>query len=243
MDSLKKEVRKLLKNNYSFATIRQRMRKRGYSDRIINKAIEQAIEKSPLIPILTYVVIIAIIIVSIIIVIQEMPNHNLVITKDGVSTINIEGYSNMKAYRMVFQQYTGPEGSFAFDVRGFAFGKPFHWYNFSLTRELTPNNGISEIYMFETFENRKPYVYIFLDSDWKRDVKGTTLIIYGKNHSIKQPFDFSENRIVADGIYLNKIQDRTERFDTPVITEKIFVGNVTGLEKEDLKQGILFMLV
>ncbi|MCK4797691.1 MAG: hypothetical protein KAT05_09930, partial [Spirochaetes bacterium] len=47
--------------------------------------------------------------------------------------------------------------------------------------------GVIEGYMVETFENGTPYVYIYLDEDWKKQV-GDTNIILGKDDTPNQNY-------------------------------------------------------
>ena len=92
--------------------------------------------------------------------------------------------------------------------------------------EMDPKDGVIEGYMVETFENEMPYVYIYLDEDWRKKV-GDTNIIWGLNLDKIQKYKWSK---LGDGIYMNKIMDDINRFNMPNINSResgVFVGDFT----------------
>lgn len=92
--------------------------------------------------------------------------------------------------------------------------------------EMDPKDGVVEGYMVETFENKTPYVYIYLDEDWRKKV-GDTNIIWGLDLDKIQKYKWSK---VGDGIYMNKILDDINRFNMSDISYRksgVFVGDFT----------------
>ena len=102
---------------------------------------------------------------------------------------------------------------------------------------MMPGDGIIQGYIAEIFENETPYVYIYLDEDWRKLV-GETHIIWGKEYQFIQKFEWTK---VGTGIYMNKIKDDIERFSTDDPDKResgIFVGDFNSLddvEKTDAK--------
>ena len=104
----------------------------------------------------------------------------------------------------------------------------------SIGFDMDPTNGVIEGYMVETFITGTPYVYIYLDEDWRKKV-GDTNIIWGKDLQYMQEFKWSK---VGNGIYMNKIEDDITRFDEIDINSResgIYVGDFT---LEDTKTGV-----
>lgn len=104
----------------------------------------------------------------------------------------------------------------------------------SIGFDMDPTNGVIEGYMVETFVNGTPHVYIYLDEDWRKKV-GDTNIIWGKDLQYIQEFKWSK---VADGVYMNKIEDDITRFDEIDINSResgIYVGDFT---LEDTNTGV-----
>ena len=117
---------------------------------------------------------------------------------------------------------------------GERFSKAYYTYDdngdlevlMTIDNDLDPNDGVIQGYIVENFENKTPYAYIYLDDDWKKQI-GETNIIWGKDLNITKKFEWIE---VADGIYMNRIEDDKERFDVLDINNResgIFVGDFT----------------
>ena len=118
--------------------------------------------------------------------------------------------------------------------KGVRFSKAHHkWHEdgtfellMEIGHEMEPNDGVIQGYMVETFENKTPYVYIYLDEDWRKQV-GETHIIWGLNLDKIQKFKWSK---IGDGIYMNKIMDDINRFNLVDISFResgVFVGDFT----------------
>ena len=105
---------------------------------------------------------------------------------------------------------------------------------------MNPNYGVVEGYMVETFENGTPYVYIYLDEDWRKQV-GDTNIIWGKDLQFIQKY---KQINVGKGIYMNKIKDDKERFpeELKLRTSGVFVEDIT-LEDTKTNSGSWTMIM
>ena len=73
---------------------------------------------------------------------------------------------------------------------------------------MDPEDGVIEGFMIEKIENDKPLVYIFLDEDWKKQVKDTK-ILWGNSWAFNKSFEFKS---IEKGIYLEVIEDDRSRF-------------------------------
>ena len=159
---------------------------------------------------------------------------------DGKFIIPIERLTDGKAYTDPTEdvQYRDGDIETSFPLMGIykgeTFSKAHHiWHEdgtydllMEIGHEIDPKDGVIEGYMVETFENEKPYVYIYLDEDWKKQV-GDTNIIWGLDLDNIQEFKWSE---VGDGIYMNKIMDDINRFNMDDISYResgVFVGDLT----------------
>ena len=159
---------------------------------------------------------------------------------DGKFIIPIERLTDGKAYTDPTEdvQYRGEGSMTSFSLSGIykgeRFSKAHHiWHEdgtyellMEIGHEMDTKDGVIQGYMVETFENEKPYVYIYLDEDWKQQV-GDTNIIWGLDLDNIQEFKWSE---VGDGIYMNKIMDDINRFNMDDISYResgIFVGDIT----------------
>lgn len=114
-----------------------------------------------------------------------------------------------------------------------------------ITPNLDPWNGIIEGYM--TFKINKTkeelLVNIFLDRDWKNNVKGTTNIIWGKEFQNIKEFGFNE---ISPGIYMDTIVDKDAyRFEVGYEGPDTNVA-VTNATLEDVKadrtEGIIVIM-
>jgi hypothetical protein len=79
-----------------------------------------------------------------------------------------------------------------------------------ISPSMIPGDGIMEGFVMARIENDAPYLYIFLDSDWKSAIPNTG-VYWGKRYQNKSPFDFSKE--VSPGVYLNRIPDDPARFE------------------------------
>ena len=112
----------------------------------------------------------------------------------------------------------------------------------AITSQMNPKNGVIEGYMVENFENKTPYVYIYLDEDWRKKVKFTN-IIWGKDLQFIKKFEWKK---VGDGVYLTKIEDDSKRFpeDFTKRTSAVFVGDITLDDtKKDMGAFTLMKLI
>lgn len=93
-------------------------------------------------------------------------------------------------------------------------------------------DNIPDIFIFEKLENNEPYVYIFVDEDWKNQIKETN-IIYGSKYQNIKKFTYTE---LEKGIYYEKIKDDIERFSDnyKIHYSGILVGKIT---KEDIEKN------
>ena len=159
---------------------------------------------------------------------------------DGNFIIPIKRLTDGKAYTDPTEdvQYRDGEIKTSFSLKGIYKGETFSkaYYKrqedgtqkllMNIGHEMNPKDGVIEGYVVETFEGENPYVYIYLDEDWKKKV-GDTNIIWGLNLDNIQKFEWSE---VGDGIYMNKIMDDINRFNMDDIRFResgVFVGDLT----------------
>ncbi|MCK5660467.1 MAG: hypothetical protein KAH86_03840 [Methanosarcinales archaeon] len=158
---------------------------------------------------------------------------------DGNFIIPLRRLTDGKAYTDPTEdvQYRDGDIKTSFSLSGIYKGETFskahlEWKDgtpnllMEIAHEMNPKDGVIEGYMVETFEDGDPYVYIYLDEDWKKQV-GDTNIILGLNLDIIQKFEWSE---VGDGIYMNKIMDDINRFNMDDIRFResgVFVGDLT----------------
>ncbi|MBI2139480.1 hypothetical protein HYU14_01040 [Candidatus Woesearchaeota archaeon] len=79
-----------------------------------------------------------------------------------------------------------------------------------ISPQMKPYDGIIEGFMVEKVIDEKPYVYIFLDEDWRKSVFNTT-VFWGKFHQSDKEFNFSFE--ASKGIYMDWVEDDMERFE------------------------------
>ena len=91
---------------------------------------------------------------------------------------------------------------------------------------MNPQNDIIEGFIVENIEEGIPIVFIFLDQDWRNEVNHTK-IFWGKSYQNKKDFNFSNE--ISNGVYLDIIQDDTERFENSFALHSggIMVGDIT----------------
>jgi len=139
-------------------------------------------------------------------------------TKGAEKEIDVEKATQGQSYfnRDVGQQYETETIGTAFDSEGWYKGNYFkreyienNKIIMSIGNEIKPNDGIIDGFVMERIENNIPYLYIFLDEDWKNQVENT-YIYWGKTYQNKKIFDFS--LIASKGIYVNKVKDDENRF-------------------------------
>ncbi len=101
-----------------------------------------------------------------------------------------------------------------------------------VTRNLIPNDGILQGIIVERFEDGKPFAYIFLDEDWRKEFGDDIHIAWGDDFQNFRLFKFNQ---IAQGVYMDKVEDTIERVDAgefipPNVTIPrpggIIVGNI-----------------
>lgn len=132
--------------------------------------------------------------------------------------------------------------------KGNSFSKTYYGFDsdknsivlMAIRKQMEPKNGVVEGYMVETFENGTPYVYIYLDEDWRKQIDDTN-IIWGKDLQFIQKFEWIN---VGKGIYMNKIKDDIKRFpeELKLRTSGVFVGDIT-LEDTKTNTGSWTMIM
>ncbi|MEK6808949.1 MAG: hypothetical protein AABY14_04640, partial [Nanoarchaeota archaeon] len=113
-------------------------------------------------------------------------------------------------------QYNDKEISTAFTYNGFYNGEYFdrEFINgdgkilMRISKDMKPNDGVIDGFIIEKILDKKPFVYVFVDEDWKKSL-GRTYIWYGKNYEHKKIFSFKE---ISEGIYMDSFEDDSERF-------------------------------
>ena len=167
-------------------------------------------------------------------------NNQAIQFDDDKFIIPIERLTDDKAYTDSSEDVQYREGGIetSFPLMGIykgdGFSKAHHkWHEdgtfellMEIGHEMEPNDGVIQGYMVETFENKTPYVYIYLDEDWRKKV-GDTNIIWGLNLDQIQKYKWSK---IGDGIYMNKIMDDINRFNLADISFResgVFVGDFT----------------
>lgn len=169
-----------------------------------------------------------------------LSNDRAIQYDDDTFIIPIERLTDDKAYTDPTEdvQYREDGVKTSFPIMGIYKGVRFskahyEWHEdgtydllMEIGHEMDPKDGVIQGYMVETFENKTPYVYVYLDEDWKKQVKDTN-IIWGLNYDIIQKFKWTK---VGDGIYMNKIKDDINRFNISNINSRkngIIVGDLT----------------
>jgi len=103
-----------------------------------------------------------------------------------------------------------------------------------ITNEMVPSDGIIEGYLIEKIEDKKPRIYIFLDSDWKNALPSTK-IHWGKFYQNEKEFTFDNE--ISKGIYLNIIDDDENRFQNKLALH--YGGVYVGILKDDKTSTVI----
>lgn len=114
------------------------------------------------------------------------------------------------------QQYRDGNIKTAFDYEGWYKGDYFRrdYYEngkkvMSINSKMKPNDGVIEGFILQKIEDDAPYLYIFLDEDWKNEIPNTK-VHWGFMYRNELKFTFNS---VSKGIYMMKIEDDEDRFD------------------------------
>lgn len=101
-----------------------------------------------------------------------------------------------------------------------------------IAAEMNPNDGIIEGIVVARFEKNRFVFYVFVDEDWRKQLKFTNIISGNKLDEIsslqQQEFDFSS---LQNGVYINKIAGNLNWYNQNPSTGGIIVGEIT---KEDV---------
>ncbi len=110
------------------------------------------------------------------------------------------------------------------------------------TSELNPNNNVIEGFIIERIIDDNPVAFIFVDKDWKQQMKKTN-IFWGADYENYKEFDFEE---ISNGIYYTKINDDKSRFSNNYMESKggIIVGDISESEvlAEEVDDAIIIRL-
>jgi hypothetical protein len=94
-----------------------------------------------------------------------------------------------------------------------------------ITDSLDPNNGVIESWMTFNIRNDDLHVNIFLDRDWREQVKGTTNIMWGEEWDNMQEFGWDS---ISPGVYMDEISFPAEDyFGKPYSGINLMVSNAT----------------
>jgi len=106
------------------------------------------------------------------------------------------------------------------------------------SKNIVPNNGVPEIYVMERIINDKPMIYIFVDNDWKSQIKDTN-ILWGAQFQNFKEFEFSK---LGDGIYLDYVEDDAARFKNNFKIHRggVIIGQITAIDDAADKISIRF---
>ena len=164
-------------------------------------------------------------------------------TKGSEKEINVEKATDGQSHfdRDMGQQYETETIGTAFDLEGWYKGNYFkreymedNRVTIRISNEMQPNDGVIEGFVMEKIENNIPYLYIFLDEDWKNNVENTN-IYWGRSYQNKKIFDFSSQ--ISAGIYMNKVKDDENRFQN---NYGLHIGGVyAGDLRDDDKSTII----
>ena len=168
------------------------------------------------------------------------------IEKDGKIMLNIDVITNGTGFiDLIGQQIRTEDVSTVFTLEGYYIGNylkdEFIDENgktlMRIGSSMDPEDGVIEGFMIEKIENDKPLVYIFLDEDWKKQVKDTK-ILWGNSWAFNKSFEFKS---IEKGIYLEVIEDDRSRFskDYGMSFYGVIVGDIT---QEDTENKTLIML-
>ena len=148
----------------------------------------------------------------------------------GVKEINVDKVTMGESYiSSVGQYYDNFEIATGFDYNGWYKGNYFerdYLENgkkiMSIHPEMNPNDGVIEGFVLERIEGGVPYLYIFLDDDWRNKVNNTKVYVL-QNESV---FEF--NNPISQGIYFTKLKDDPRRFgnDYSLVYGSIYVGDL-----------------
>ncbi len=94
-----------------------------------------------------------------------------------------------------------------------------------ITDSLDPKNGIIEGWMTFNIKNGVLFVSIFLDQDWRNQIKGTTNIIWGYDWDNIEKFEW---RSISPGVYMDEISfSAKDFFGKPYASVNVLVSNAT----------------
>ncbi len=136
----------------------------------------------------------------------------------GVKEINVDKVTEGEAYIDEMGEQYEKEGIItAFDYKGWYKGNYFKrdYYEgsnkiMSINPKMKPGDGIIEGFVLGRIDDEIPYIYIFLDEDWKNDVENTK-VYWGYLFENEEVFDYSNE--ISEGIYFLKVEDDKERFE------------------------------
>ncbi len=153
---------------------------------------------------------------------------------DGVF-VNTTEAANGNAYKQPTSNIEYDKGGYRllFVPTGIYMGEPFSTeyvdqndaLRMHITDSLDPENGVIEGWMTFNIKNDVLYASIFLDNDWKTQVKGTTNIIWGENWDNIERFEWHS---ISPGIYMDEISFSAENlFGKPYAGINLLVSNAT----------------
>lgn len=98
-----------------------------------------------------------------------------------------------------------------------------------ITPIIRPNDGIIDGYIVVKIENESLIGEIFIDKDWRKNVQGTTNVIWGSEWQNIKPFGWQQ---ISNGVYKDEVVDKDiSRFeDLSHANVNIAVTNATSLE-------------
>jgi hypothetical protein len=99
-----------------------------------------------------------------------------------------------------------------------------------ITPIIRPNDGVIDGYIVVKIENESLIGDIFIDEDWRKNVQGTTNIIWGSDWQNIRPFGWQQ---ISKGVYKDTVIDTNiSRFDEDIrrANANIAVTNATSLE-------------
>ncbi len=129
------------------------------------------------------------------------------------------------------EQYETADIETVFDYDGWYKGNYFKraYYEggkkvMSINPEMKPDDGIIEGFVLERFEDDIPYLYIFLDEDWKNEIPDTK-VHWGYRFQNKVDYIFDNQ--ISNGVYMVKIEDEMARFENnaPLRMGGVYVGD------------------
>lgn len=172
-------------------------------------------------------------------------------TKGSVSEINVEKATEGAGHLdYIGQQYRVGEviTAFGYDgiYKGELFKKEYADENgdtmIRITSDLNPNNGVIEGFILEKVIDNKPVAFIFVDEDWKQQMRQTN-IFWGSDYEHYKEFTYQE---ISNGIYVTQINDDKSRFDNNYLESKggIIVGDISvdNIENNDLNDVIVIRM-